>query len=80
MAASAAASNGLTGSGDKSKDPMRNVLEQMMISCNTSWQRILTRLKQIKNIIYRKELLKAVAKWLNKLFFNKNKKIKTKKI
>ena len=75
-AASIAVSKGLSGLEEKQrKNPLQEVIAQIQVSSQTTSQRILTRTKQMVNIIRKGNALKYVRKWLKSIFprlFNKN--------
>jgi hypothetical protein len=63
-AASLAVSTGLTPGGDQQKDPVSVVREQIAITLRTTWLRMITRLKQIKNAAIRGEIWRKAVKTL----------------
>lgn len=74
-ASSYAASRGLSPEGDKQKDPVRIVRDQIAITLFTTWGRIVTRFKQLRNVIKQRKVMPKLKKWFSK-FSNKNKNIK----
>ena len=72
LAASEAASKGLTGNGDRQKDPVRSLFENMRISIETSLSRVITRARQFKNMVKRGLLIEVFLKWARKVFRGNN--------
>lgn len=77
LAASYAASKGLAKDGDKRKDPILVVKEQIYITGVTTWTRLYTRYKQARNVVKNGDIMKVVKKWWKKftfgIFHRKNK-------
>eukprot|EP01036_Dinobryon_divergens_P029755 gene29755-38896_t len=63
LAASEAASKGLSGNGDRQEDPLKTLLKNIVTSLQTSFSRVITRARQIKNYIRRGMLLTVLKKW-----------------
>lgn len=63
LAASEAASKGLSGNGDRQEDPLKTLLKNIVTSLQTSFSRVITRARQIKNYIKRGMILTVLKKW-----------------
>mmetsp|Transcript_7030 Transcript_7030/g.10437 ORF Transcript_7030/g.10437 Transcript_7030/m.10437 type:complete len:593 (+) Transcript_7030:143-1921(+) len=70
LAASEAASKGISGNGkgDQQKDPLKTLIENISISVGTSATRVITRVRQFKNMVQRGLFPQKLVKWLKKLF------------
>eukprot|EP00981_Chlorochromonas_danica_P014058 scaffold7245_cov197-Ochromonas_danica.AAC.18 len=64
VAASEAASKGLSPDGDKQKDPLREVCDHVMITLKVTWQRCVTRYKQLANAFHRGDLQRRTLRHL----------------
>lgn len=67
-AASEAVSRGLAMVGGTPRDPAQVVAQQMGLAVRTSIDRIVTRLKQIRNAVSRGIAIKKLKRWLLKYF------------
>ena len=63
LAASEAASKGLSGNGDRQEDPLKILMRNIIISMQTTFSRVVTRARQIKNFIKRGLVFKMLKKW-----------------
>ena len=63
LAASEAASKGLSGNGDRQEDPLKTLMRNIIISMQTTFSRVVTRARQIKNFIKRGLVFKMLKKW-----------------
>jgi hypothetical protein len=65
-ASSVAASRGLGENGDKNRNPVTEVKEQVIMVVSTTWGRFVTRIKQLKNALRRGKLWIVVKKAVKK--------------
>ena len=71
LAASEAASKGLSGNGDRQEDPLKTLMRNIVTSLQTSFSRVITRARQIKNYIKRGLVLRVLKKWTKSMFTEK---------
>jgi hypothetical protein len=67
-ACSIVVSKGLTGGPEKQVDPLSTVIEQVIVSMETSAERLFTRYKQIKNSVTKGTIIRTLQRWWNKVF------------
>jgi ElaB/YqjD/DUF883 family membrane-anchored ribosome-binding protein len=79
IAASTAASTGLSPDGDKQKDPLNIVREQIDSVLQTTWCRIKNKLKQTRHSVQKKanHLIQLIFKYVKIAHKNFNDLIKT---
>lgn len=70
VAASIAASRGLSPNGDEQKDPLQTLKEQINITLATTGFRILTKMKQFKNMIKRGEAVQHILRFVKNLTYS----------
>jgi hypothetical protein len=74
QAASEAASKGLTGNGDRQQDPLRTLVENMSTSIQTTVNRVVTRFRQLKNILRRGIAGEKLIRFFKNLFRDRRNK------